>query len=282
MATKIKGANIRETLVEALWRVLETTTPDAERGIQSSLFDVTLLSDTCEYELDVGREIWFTKSRWTRLLNDYVDPVELRPFVKLAKHIHSGEAAADNTCNMRFKIPVRGHKVHEWGGCLMAAAFRPAYKRRKSEIIFFSRASYVGYVGMLDAAIARALAAEIAAPGQISFRWHIASMQVHCFKILGFVLSDPKLQARLKHLEKKPKLLKKASRIWQAIARQHRVNMKEAWKKHGLAMIERENCKYGPLRRIRKRWLQMQGHLDPLPTVPIETLTLKKKLSEGL
>jgi hypothetical protein len=278
MATKIRGADIRETLVEALWRVLEAPTADAERGIQSSLFDVTLLSDTCAYELDVGRELWFTKSRWSRLLNDYVDPDELKPFIELAKRIHAGDCAVDNTCNMRFKIPVRGHKVHEWGGCLMAAAFRPAYKRHRSEIVFFSRASYIGYVGMLDAAIARAMAVEIGKPEEISFRWHIASMQVHCFKTLGFVLSDPKLGARLKQLERKPKLLAKASRIWQAVARQHRVNMKGAWKKHGLAMIERENCKYGPLRRIRKRWLQSRGKLDPLPTVPVETLTLEAKL----
>jgi hypothetical protein len=267
MATKVIGNNIREAMLKLLHKLLASDV--ASRSQSAKIPDVTLVAKTCDYELDVGHELWFTKSRWGQLMADYINPTTLKKFLAQAKAIYSLPKHKQNICSMLFKTP----EEHTWGGCLLAATFHRAGKHGDPQLTFFSRTSYIGHVGMLDAAIARVMAAEIAPLQSISFRWHIMSAQLHFFKTLPLLLSEPTLR---KKLTSSTKPRQQASTTWQQV-QHHYKEMLAQHKRLGSKMITRKNCPYAQLQRVYKAWLRMtQGWKRPLPSITVDRLTFKR------
>lgn len=280
----LRGKTITEATDTSLRWLLNHPTPDAVLNIESHAFNVTIHADTCEYSLDVGKNLWLNAARWSRLIKEYVPADGLARFIEQAKEIRSGDARDGATANMMFRDPDRYEKKHRWGGCLMGATFRGDNKRAgRSTITFFSRTSYIGYMGFLDAAIAHAMARQIVGDehlSEVSFRWHLSSMQLHCFKTLPYLFSVPEYMKQLKVDAVALKVGKRRPGISPT-----RVNMAkwynkvlEAWDTHGDQMLEHE--KYGPFKRIKRRWMEHSGHSQkrPPPSLPVSRLDFSKAI----
>ena len=238
---------------------LDHPKPDAVLNIESHLFNFTICADTCDYELDVGRQLWLNKQRWSRLIREYVAKDALDRFVSQAKEIYTGQARDGATANFLFRDPDRYAKKHRWGGCLMGATFRGDKKRahiHTPTLTFFSRTTYIGYMGLLDACIASCMAREIT-DQTIAFRWVIASSQLHCFKTLPFIYSQPDLMKKLEKYAKNPNA-PGVPPTWKHMAKWY-LKVLKAYDDHGIGMLDVD--KYGPFRRIKRRWLEYKGHL---------------------
>lgn len=275
----ITAPSMSEGMSLALTELLNDPSPDAVLNIESHAFNTTIHTDTCEYDLDVGKNLWLNKSRWSRLIKEYVPAEGLERFIDQSQEILRGDARDGATANMMFRDPERYDKKHRWGGCLMGATFRGNNKRAgKPTITFFSRTSYIGYMGFLDAAIAHCMAREIESVETIAFRWHLSSMQLHCFKTLPYVFSQPKL---MKQLENDARALR-ANRTKRVMS-PTRINMAkwynkilEAFDEYGTDMCEVE--KYGPYKRIKRRWMEHKGHSEkaPPPSLLLDELDFDK------
>jgi hypothetical protein len=250
--------------------------PDAVLNIETHLYNVTLTADSCEYDLDLGKDVWLNRSRWSRLMKEYVPIEPVNRFVGQAQEILNGKARLGATANFLFRDPDRYAKKHRWGGCLMGATFRGDNKKSgKATLTFYSRTTYMGYMALLDAAIANRIAAEISEPGNIVFRWHISSQQLHCFKTLPYVYSRPKLMQLMEHLEQHRNKINEAPPTVKHMAKWF-CKVQDAYDEYGVKMLDHE--KYGPFKRIKRRWLEHKGYSKKNlpPSCPVSTLDFCK------
>jgi len=284
MPTEIHGKTITTAMDNAVRHHLEVPIPDAVLNIETHLFHVTISANSCEYSLDLGREVWLNKSRWSRLIREYINNTQLWRFIKQGMEIYHGKARKGATANMLFRDPERFAKKHRWGGCLMGVTFRGEHGNTPI-LTFFSRTTYMGYMGLLDAGIAHIMAQYISGTpesagegvGDIGFRWHISSQQLHCFKTIPHMFSKPDLMADLERYTRKPDAWCKEhlTPTWRYIVKWYR-KILEAHKQYGVKMLDHE--KYGPFRRIKRRWLEYKGYSKKnLPkSVMIRTLDFTK------
>lgn len=284
---------------------LRCPNPDAVLNIETHLFNVTLQAECCTYDLDIGKDVWLNKGRWSRLIKEYVPRDNLERFIDNAVEIIEGKARIGATANMMFHDPARYAKKHRWGGCLMGATFRGDWKKAgKPYLTFYSRTTYIGYMGLLDAAIASTMAAEISkrvdwgkynksSSGLLSlgFRWHISSMQLHCFKTLPYIYSQPDLMRHLEKLGRNPKLIDKQPPTWRHIGKWY-AKVVKGWTDYDNQLrgdLTREEAtqawllteKYGPFRRIKRRWCEHKGYLNKHvpPSLPVQALDFGKAVS---
>lgn len=281
----LTAPDITQLMANAVRGHLDCPEPDAVLNIETHLFNVTLQAETCDYNLDVGKELWLNKGRWSRLMKEYVPIEPLNRFTSQACEILAGDARLGATANMMFRDPDRFDKKHRWGGCLMGATFRGDNDKSGPAILtFYSRTTYMGYMALLDAAIANRTAAQIAkAAGlslaDISFRWHLSSQQLHCFKTLPYVYSQPDLLKQVESLEKRRTLLKSDSipPTWRNLGAWY-CKVVDAWAKFKNCDKMLASEKYGPWKRIKRRWLEHEGHLNKHvpPSLMVNELDFEK------
>lgn len=274
------GETITDTVQSAFEHLLNMEKPHAVLNIESHVFNVTLESMSCKYKLDIGKQLWLNRQRWSRLIKEYVPRDNLLLFISQAQEILSGNARDGATANMMFRDPIRYEKKHRWGGCLMGAVFRGNGKRAgPPSLTLYSRTTYIGYMGFMDAGIAALIAEAIDPQIQIQFRWYIASMQCHCFKSLPYVYSNPRL---MKVLEMDARRVRNGRRKPIPPTRRNMAKwynkVLEAWNTHGMDMLEHE--KYGPFKRIKRRWMEHMGHSSKNvpPSVSIMDLDFSKAI----
>lgn len=260
--------------------------PDAVLNIETHLFNVVLCADSCEYDLDLGKEVWLNRQRWSRLIKEYVPLEALNRFIDQAVEIRTGQARDGATANMMFRDPDRYAKKHRWGGCLMGATFRgDGRKAGKSTITFYSRTTYIGYMGLLDSAIAAVIASSIVnrvtetALSDIAFRWHISSQQLHGFKTLPYVYSQPNLLPLVQKARRAIRLTTPPSLYYMGKWYDKVVTGWTNAQAAGMSCEEWLNTeKYGPFRRIKRRWLEFKGFLSKHipPSCPVSSLSFEK------
>jgi hypothetical protein len=291
-----KGKDISEMMHSAIRGHLECPEPDAILNIETHLFNTVLTADSCDYSLDLGKDVWLNRQRWSRLIKEYVPLEPTNRFVDQAVEILNGEARCGATANMMFRDPDRYAKKHRWGGCIMGATFRgDNQKAGRATLTFYSRTTYIGYMGLLDAAIANVMAREICerfnAAGakstghpiderDIAFRWHLSSQQFHAFKSLPYVYSQPDLMARLEKYAKQRRTIPDAPPTWKFMAKWY-CKVLDGWKAWGNpndAQGWLDTEKYGPFRRIKRRWCEYKGYLAKHlpPSCPVSTLDFEK------
>lgn len=276
----VLGDTITDTMHKAVRACIEEESPDVVANIESHFYHMLLVADSCQYDLDLGTEVWLNVGRWSRLVKEYIDKAHLERFIEQADEIFTGNARDGATANMMFRDPDRYAKKHRWGGCLMGATFRGAHNQFPT-LTFFSRTTYIGYMGLLDAGLAHVMSQYITGYfPEVSFRWHISSAQLHCFKTLPFIFSQPdlmeKLEANAEAVDSQGKAAREEmSPTWWYITNWYR-KILQHYEEHGDAILEME--KYGPFKRIKRRWLEHQGILDKAlpPSLPISSLTLDK------
>jgi hypothetical protein len=130
-----------------------------------------------------------------------------------------------------------------------------------------SRVSYIAYIGGLDLALAHVLAREIGARIEVPvedfrFRWYIDSLQFHGFKSLPFLYKSRYIRdLEVPELRQEFPTIKLVGRWYDGIVRDTESG------------IPLEQQKYGPLRRVRRRYQEYVND-DFLPSVTVEDLTL--------
>jgi hypothetical protein len=255
-----------------MWKgTLENGGIDFIASADTVAYDNLLTSNSMDFDIDLGRDLWLNRQRWTRLVRQYLDPSDTRTFIDRAADIGLGEGKRGVVTQMPCASVRREAKKHRWGNCMLGFTYRGLRKYAGEDwgptISMHSRVSYIAYIGGLDLALACVLAREIGdrieVPAeQFQFRWYIDSLQFHGFKSLPFLyrtqyirdLENPKLRPKYP-------TIKLVGRWWDQV-----VNDLES----GVPLIEQ---KYGPLRRVRRRY---EEYVDEqfLPSVTLDSLDL--------
>lgn len=243
---------------------------DLELGIGTNLNNVILESQSMAYEFDL-QEVWLNPSRWTRLTREYLDGPETAEFIKRSRIILSDKGRNGVITNFHFKGVKRSDRKHKWGNCLLAATFRGSDRNDKviPTLTIHSRVSYNAYMLGLDMALVHVLAREITEgePERIRLQWHFDVLQLHSFKSLPYLYTQPDLMAIL--TEPQDESLWELP-TWKAVGKW--------WDK--VLEFEREGKTveeeiYGPFKRIRRRYEEYQQGIF-VPSTTVEELNFGK------
>jgi hypothetical protein len=258
--------------VRRMWRgTIENGGIDFVASIDTVAYDNLLLSDSMAFDLDLGRDLWLNRQRWTRLVRQYLDLGQTEAFLDRGAAIGLGEGKRGVVTTMPCATVTPGAKKHRWGNCMVGFTYRGLRNGKFDErptIAMHSRVSYVAYIGGLDLGLAHVLAREIGKRIEVPvedfrFRWYVDALQFHGFKSLPLLYRRSYIQ----DLEDRPlrdeyPTIKLVGRWWDQIVREHEA---------GVPLSEQ---KYGPLRRIRRRYGEYVDE-DFLPRVPISSLSLE-------
>lgn len=238
-------------------------------SIDTIRYSNLLRCDSMEYDFDMGRDLWLTKSRFTVLQRDYLDLYNLESFLDRCEAIGLGEAKRGVVTQMFAKQHSMRAKKYRWGNCMMAWTYRGGDRYGQPTLSLHSRVSYIAYIGGLDLALAYVLAREISErvgcePDDFAFEWYVDSLQFHGFKSVPYLF----------HHRFEPILLGEGNF---PSAEYPTLKLVRPWYRQVVEKyaegVPLEAEKYGPVRRIRKRYEQFQNG-TPLPRVPINQLTL--------
>lgn len=257
-----KAKTIDKMLHDVCFDCLMANDPDGSISIESRFENVTLISESCNMDFDVGKELSLNIGRWSRLVKEYISKPAIDLFIRQCQEIINHESREGASTEMRFKSPIRTPKKHRWGGCLLAATFYGDWNG-KPTLTFFSRTTYMGYIGMLDAAIAHVIARKItedfddANESSIRFVWNITSMLFHHFKVMPYLFTRSIVDKRMHrlfeinhgiHVPPKDAVIN----WWQRLLLDN--------EKYGVFMLDHE--KYGPWKRVKRRYLEHIGELN--------------------
>ena len=172
---------------------------DVISTVDVQVHNVIAEADSMDWDFDM-KSMWLTKSRWSMMINQYLDPEELEAWIDQC----SGKIGTKGRgiAVMRTKtVKARGgaatghtnKETRRWGSCMLALSYKalPA-----PQITLYSRTSYLGYIGALDLTVAwmagvylaRALNVDVR---DIKFVWMNEAIQWHNFKSLAFLLNHP-------------------------------------------------------------------------------------------
>lgn len=256
---------------------------DFVASIDTMLYDNVLSCDSMKFKFDMGRDLWLTKSRFTTLQRAYIDPDELLGytteagvyvpgFLDRCTDIIKKESRRGVVTQMFARQHARAAKKYRWGNCMLGWTFRGGGKGGTPILAMHSRVSYIAYIGGLDLALCQVLARTIGErvglkPRDFAFRWYVDSLQFHGFKSIPYLFRhnlDGLLIGDTPEYPSRDYPTLRLVRKWYSVVADeyHR----------GVPLAEQ---KYGPLRRIRKRY---EEHVEgrPLPSVPVKDLSLNK------
>lgn len=170
---------------------------DVISSVDVQIHDIIAQADSMDWDFDL-KSMWLTKSRWSMMVRQYIDPEELEAWIGqcTGKIGTKGRGIA----TMRTKIvkprggAATGHtnkETRRWGSCMISISYKA---RPKPTITLMSRTSYLGYIGALDLTVAwmcaRYLAKEMKIDvSDISFVWMNSAIQWHNFKSLAYMLN---------------------------------------------------------------------------------------------
>jgi len=252
---------------DSIWRMWRGTLDNGGLSIVGSAdticYDNLLACKSMDFDLNMGRDLWLNKQRWTRLVRQYLEPEETERFIDHAVALARGEGAKGACTSMFCGNVVREAKKHRWGNCALGFVYRGDARRGTPTLSLHSRVSYIAYIGGLDLALARVLAdyigGEIGVAGEeFQFRWHVDALQFHGFKSLPMLfkhefiedLDVPKYRAKYP-------TIKLVGNWYDKI-----VDFTE----QGIT-----DNKYGPLKRVMRRYREYIAE-DFLPTVNVHDL----------
>lgn len=183
-----------DSLIEAREDELDMIT-----SVDVQIHNVIAEADSMDWEFDL-KNMWLTKSRWSMMVRQYLDPEELEAWIGqcTGKIGTKGRGIAV----MRTKIvkprggAATGHtnkETRRWGSCMLNISYKA---KPRPQITLHSRTSYLGYIGALDLTVAwmaaRYLAKEMGIDVKdISFVWQIEAIQWHNFKSMAYMLNNP-------------------------------------------------------------------------------------------
>lgn len=187
------------TLVEATEDEL-----DVISTVDVQIHNIIAEAESMDWDFDM-KSMWLTKSRWSMMVNQYLDPEELEAWVNqcTAKIGTKGRGIAV----MRTKTvkprggAATGHtnkETRRWGSCMLGVSYKAL---PHPQITLYSRTSYLGYIGALDLTVAwmcgvylaRAMGIKVE---DIRFVWMNEAIQWHNFKSAAFLFNHPDKKRR--------------------------------------------------------------------------------------
>lgn len=171
---------------------------DMVTSVDVQKHNVMAIAESFEWDFDL-RDLWLTKSRWTTMIRQYINPVALDYWLnsvekKLKGRKRGVSVMRTNEVQQRTGATrAGGERVwRAWGSCMLAIGYRAM---PRPQITLHSRTSYLGYIGALDMSVAHVCAKLIAervglTPEDIQFVWHLEAAQFHGFKSLAYLLDD--------------------------------------------------------------------------------------------
>ena len=161
-------------------------------------------AESMNWDFDL-KSSWLTKQRWSMLVRQYIDPIELEQWIgKITAKIgtkNRGIAVLRTRVVKPRGGEATGHTNKEsrsWGSCMLTFSYKAL---PQPHITMHSRTSYLGYLGALDMSVgwmvAKYLAKELGIPVEtMSFTWVNEATQWHYFKSLSYMLSNPDEEKR--------------------------------------------------------------------------------------
>lgn len=172
--------------------------------VDVQIHDVIAEADSMDWQFDL-KSMWLTKSRWSMMVRQYIDPEELEAWIGqcTSKIGTKGRGIAV----LRTKLvkarggAATGHtnkETRRWGSCMLAISYKA---KPRPQITLHSRTSYLGYIGALDLSVAWMVARYLAKEmnidvKEIAFVWQIEAIQWHNFKSLAYVLNHEDAEIR--------------------------------------------------------------------------------------
>lgn len=301
-------------LHESLCRVLVESPReklDVVSSVDVQIHDTISQADSMDWEFDL-KSMWLTKSRWSMMARQYIDPTELEIWIeKITAKIGLSERGI---AHMRTKTvaaqggPAQGYTNKErrrWGSCMLGLSYKAI---PRPTVVMYSRTSYLGYLAALDLSVAwmcaRYLAEEMRVDAStFRFIWMNEALQYHNFKSLAFLLNhrNPDERSRYRDLILSPDL--SPDKV-QHVSGSPALRLSRKWMEKMLELDQGGktygDMSYNTYRRIRRRYhtevlgyefaKTMEGWsyhkkgpktgeekeyfkaYHPLPSVPIETL----------
>lgn len=177
---------------------------DVISTVDVQVHNVLAEADSMDWDFDM-KSMWLTKSRWTMMINQYLDPEEVEAWVNRCTEKIGKKGRGIAMMRTKMVAPrggaATGHtnkETRRWGSCMIALSYKalPA-----PQITLYSRTSYLGYIGALDLTVAWMAGKYLAdAMGMdvkdIKFVWMNEAVQWHNFKSLAFLLNHPKKSRR--------------------------------------------------------------------------------------
>lgn len=176
---------------------------DLVTSVDVQKHNVLAIADSMDWDFDL-KDLWLTKSRWTTMIRQYINPIALDTWLnsceaKLRGRKRGVSVMRTNEVKQRTspkRVTAEGDNGtrmwRTWGSCMLAIGYRAL---PRPQITLHSRTSYLGYIGALDLSVAYVCAKLVAsavgiAVEDIQFVWHLEAAQFHAFKSLAYLLND--------------------------------------------------------------------------------------------
>lgn len=172
---------------------------DMINSVDVQKHNVIATADSMEWDFDL-QDLWLTRSRWTTMIRQYINPIAFEAWVNTAGQKLKGRKRGVSVMRtnevQRRESPTRNGETtrtwRTWGSCMLAIGYRAM---PSPQITLHSRTSYLGYIGALDLSVAylcaKAIAEQVGLKTKdIRFVWHLEAAQFHGFKSLAYLLAD--------------------------------------------------------------------------------------------
>lgn len=240
---------------------------DIISSVDVQIHNVTAFAHSMKWDANL-KDYWLTKSRWSMMVRQYLDPDELQAWIDQCTSQIGRKGRGIATLRTKVVKPrggaATGHtnkQTRRWGSCMLSITYKAL---PYPQITLHSRTTYLGYIGALDLSVAwmvaKYLANEMKVPVEsFSFLWYNEAIQWHNFKSMAWLLMhrDPDDRALYRRLltKGKSKLSEgeldiltnspalKATRKWLSKVRVEDANS-----------VTYGDMNYNTYRRIRRRW----------------------------
>lgn len=172
---------------------------DMVTSVDVQKHNVMAVAESMDWDFDL-RDLWLTRSRWTTMIRQYINPVALETWLNSVEAKMQGRKRGVSVMRtnevQKRSSPKKGDSGtrvwRAWGSCMLAIGYRAM---PRPQITLHSRTSYLGYIGALDLSVAYVCARLIAervglSVENIQFVWHLEAAQFHGFKSLAYLLAD--------------------------------------------------------------------------------------------
>lgn len=240
---------------------------DVISAVDVQKHNVMGVADTMEWDFDL-KHMWLTKSRWSMMVRQYLDPADVQAWIDLCTSKIGGKGRGTAVLRTKSVKPrggaATGHtnkETRRWGSCMLNLSYKAL---PRPTITLHSRTSYLGYIGALDLTVGWMLGRYLASEmgyfhNEMQFVWMVESIQWHNFKSLAMALNHPDDAQReqFRRVLIKP-LSKLDDEETDLIDTSPGLQLSRRWLKR-MMLLDRDRHTYGDMtyntyRRIRRRW----------------------------
>lgn len=225
-------------------------------------FDQVVSAESMEYEMDLSRELWMTRGRFTTLQRDYLDPAALEHFIDQTGKLNGKRP---QIAQMLCRPKGQRHVSYVWGNCILGFTFRLC---PRPTLTMHSRTTAITRMGGLDLALAYCIVDMIKDPADVRFVWHIDSVQHSTLNGTPYFYASGMADELLDSKGYDDKLYPALRLMRREVVYFDKLDARGEVQKHGTR------------RRVREqRRAFIEGRLKR-PAVPLDTLTLDAVLED--